>query len=108
MLSITTRNSLGMASNGARYPQRFGTLLVLYRDHSIPCHPQELHDNQKVILTEFSDEGLSATIMFHAGKGSEGHMDTYLVRGMVRSFIDSSRFRSQPQNSSVLSHISQY
>ncbi|CAN0416063.1 unnamed protein product, partial [Ascophyllum nodosum] len=47
----------------------------------------ELHDNQEVILTEFSDEGLSATIMFHAGKGSEGHMDAYLVRGMAYATV---------------------
>lgn len=46
---------------------------------------QELHTNQEALLTDFSEEGLSATVTFSSDDVGWGSMTTYLTRGMVRT-----------------------
>lgn len=43
---------------------------------------QELHVNQEAVVTDFDDEGFSATVKF-TSQEKQGSMITYLVRGMV-------------------------
>lgn len=44
---------------------------------------QELRTNQEAVMTDFDDEGFSATVKFTSPDADGGSMTTYLVRGMV-------------------------
>lgn len=44
---------------------------------------QELHWNQEVAVTDFDDEGFSATVKLTSRNAQSGSMTTHLVRGMV-------------------------
>lgn len=54
--------------------------------------PQELHSNQEAVMTDFDDEGFSATVKFTSPDADDGSMTSHLVRGMVsRSYWDTRR-----------------